>query len=59
MIMVGDRMYDVNGARECGLKCIGVTYGYGSRQELEDAGAAYVVDTVEELYDRLSLLGNE
>ncbi len=52
-IMVGDRMYDVNGARECGLECIGVTYGYGTRQELQEAGAAYIVDSVNELGEKL------
>ena len=48
-IMVGDRMYDVIGAREFGIDCIGVTFGYGSRAELEEANAAYIVDSVEEL----------
>ncbi|MBQ8640331.1 MAG: HAD hydrolase-like protein [Lachnospiraceae bacterium] len=48
-IMVGDRNYDVIGAKQVGMECIGVTYGYGSREELEEAGAAYVVDSVEEL----------
>lgn len=43
-IMVGDRKYDALGARENGLKCIGVTYGFGSRQELEDAKADFIVD---------------
>lgn len=52
-IMVGDRMYDVNGARECGFECIGVTYGYGTRQELQEAGAAYIVDSVNELGEKL------
>ena len=52
-IMVGDRMYDVNGARECGLECIGVTYGYGTRQELQESGAAYIVDSVNELGEKL------
>lgn len=55
-IMVGDRMYDVNGARECGLECIGVTYGYGTRQELQEAGAAYIVDSVNELGEKLLYL---
>lgn len=55
-IMVGDREHDVMGAREAGLDCIGVLYGYGDRKELEQAGAKYVVDTVEEL---IGLLGNE
>ncbi len=48
-VMVGDRKHDILGAKENGLPGIGVTYGYGDRGELEDAGAAAVVDTTEEL----------
>ena len=48
-VMVGDRAYDVRGAAACGLPCIGVLYGYGSREELEQAGAVLVVPTVEAL----------
>jgi phosphoglycolate phosphatase len=47
--MVGDRFYDVNGAEACGIRCIGVTYGYGSREELEKAGADAVADTPDEI----------
>ena len=47
--MVGDRENDVRGARENGLPCIGVLYGYGSREELTEAGAARIAATVEEL----------
>lgn len=39
VLMVGDREHDVLGARKCGLSCVGVTYGYGSEQELTSAGA--------------------
>ena len=52
-VMVGDRHYDVAGARECGIPCVGVSYGYGSRQELLAAGAVWVADTVEALGDWL------
>jgi phosphoglycolate phosphatase len=38
-VMVGDREYDVAGAKKAGLSSIGVLYGYGSRRELADAGA--------------------
>ncbi len=38
-VMVGDREHDMVGGRMCGLRCLGVTYGYGSEQELRDAGA--------------------
>ena len=40
---------DVQGAISCGLQCIGVAYGYGSREELEKAGAVYIADSVEDL----------
>lgn len=49
VLMVGDRRHDVEGARECGIQCIGVTYGYGTREELEQAGAVYIAETVEDL----------
>ena len=52
-IMVGDREHDVIGARENGLSCIGVTYGYGPREELEGAGAVLTVDTPAELASAL------
>lgn len=45
VIMVGDRKYDVIGARKMGLSCIGVAYGYGSREELVQAGAVCIVDS--------------
>ena len=49
VLMVGERSHDVQGAISCGLQCIGVAYGYGSREELTEAGAAKIADTVEEL----------
>lgn len=48
-IMIGDRMHDIVGAKKNGMKSIGVLYGYGNRMELEDAGADYIVESVEEL----------
>ena len=39
VIMVGDTQYDVLGAAESGIKCIGVLYGYGQKDKLEEAGA--------------------
>lgn len=47
--MIGDREHDILGARAHGVQAIGVTWGYGSRAELEAAGADRVVDTLEEL----------
>jgi phosphoglycolate phosphatase len=36
-VMVGDRIYDIEAARACGLRVIGVTWGVGDREELRDA----------------------
>ena len=48
VLMVGDRMYDVLGAKECGLDCVGVEFfGYAAPGELLEAGAVAVVDTAE------------
>lgn len=48
-LMVGDRKHDVLGAAHWGVDCAGVLYGYGSREELERAGAKYLVDSVDGL----------
>lgn len=52
-LMVGDREHDVHGARENGLDCVGVTWGYAVPGELAAAGAVVVVDTTTELLDQL------
>ena len=48
-VMIGDRLHDILGAKENGLDSIGVLFGYGSREELEEAGADYIAETVEEI----------
>ena len=48
-LMVGDRMYDVFGAKENGCFSLGVTYGYGSEEELRSAGADLVCDSPQEI----------
>lgn len=50
-VMIGDTQYDVTGAHLRGLPCIGVTWGYGTRDELAAADA--VVDSPEALLARL------
>lgn len=50
MLMVGDRKYDVLGAKEFGIDCLGVEFfGYAEPGELEAAGAVAVVQNAEEL----------
>jgi len=48
-LMIGDRSHDIVGARNNGIDGIGVLYGYGSREELEAAGAVSIVARTSEL----------
>ncbi len=48
-VMIGDREHDIFGAKKTGLDSIGVLFGFGSREELEAAGADYIVNTPEEI----------
>lgn len=48
-VMVGDRLYDIDGAKSVGIDSIGALYGYGSREELETAGATYLASSAEEI----------
>lgn len=41
-LMIGDRFYDIEGAKAVGIASVGALFGYGSRPELEDAGADYI-----------------
>lgn len=54
VVMVGDRAEDMIGAQTVGIDSIGVEYGYGTFDELENAGATYIAKTVEELKSLLS-----
>ena len=50
VLMVGDRKFDADGARACGLECVGVEFfGYADPGELEAHGAIAVFDTAEAL----------
>lgn len=53
MIMVGDTSFDVLGAAAVGIGCIGVTYGYGDKNEMSECGAIAVVDTALELLEHI------
>ena len=54
MVMIGDRCFDVQGAKAHHLDSIGVAYGYAAEGELEQAGATFVVDTVQQLKELLT-----
>lgn len=48
-VMIGDKMHDILGAKENGLASIGVLFGYGSREELENAGADFIAENVNDI----------
>lgn len=45
VLMVGDRLFDIEGAHKCGIDCAAVMWGYGDRDEFKKYGADYIVDT--------------
>ena len=53
-IMIGDRSHDIVGARKNGMSAIGVSYGYGSAEELIDAGAGHVCTTPRAILDHIN-----
>lgn len=53
-IMVGDKRYDIEGAKDNKMKSIGVTYGFGTKEELENAGATYIVNNPIEIIDKVN-----
>lgn len=48
-VMIGDTRYDAEAARDTGIPFIGVLFGYGTRAEMEAAGARHFVSNLEEL----------
>lgn len=57
ILMVGDRLHDIVGAKKNQIASVGVLFGYGSEQELTDAGADHLAETPEALIG--IVLGNE
>ena len=52
-IMIGDRFYDVRGAHAVGLKCIGILWGFGDLQEMQECGADYIKATPKDVEEFL------
>lgn len=48
-VMIGDRCYDILGAKQAGISSAGILYGYGSRKELEEADADKIAATPADL----------
>lgn len=53
VLMIGDRRQDVVGAHKTGLKCMGILWGFGSIEELTEAGADFIAETPEKAADML------
>ena len=51
ILMVGDRHHDIVGAKDNGIKCCYVTYGYGSVDEANKYGANYIISDLLDLID--------
>ena len=49
ILMVGDRYFDIDGANGAGVESVGVTFGYGSEEELKKSGATYIVGCADEI----------
>ena len=56
-VMIGDRSCDIEAGKINGVRTIGVLWGYGSRQELEEAGADSIVSTVKKLREVIMPIG--
>lgn len=56
MVMVGDTKFDVIGAKAHNIPAIGVSWGYGTVQEMQDAGAAAIADDPQQLLHLLQML---
>ena len=50
-VMIGDREYDIIGAKTVGLESVGILFGYGSREEFEACGADHIFAKPSEIYD--------
>lgn len=50
-IMIGDRKHDIIGAKKNAMMSVGVLYGYGDYEELELAGADYILNTTKDIAD--------
>ena len=53
-VLVGDTIFDVEGAAAAGIPCIGVSWGYGNREQMLSAGAVCAADTMDELFSVLT-----
>jgi phosphoglycolate phosphatase len=54
LVMVGDRLHDMKAGKECQYYCIGVLWGYGSKDELIGSGADMVCESPDEIVELIN-----
>lgn len=59
VLMVGDRSFDIIGAKKVGVKSAGVLFGYGDKYELVNAGADYIVKSFNEILEIIELTSDK
>lgn len=52
-LMVGDRLFDIQGAHEAGIPCCAVLFGFGDRPEFEEYKADYIIEKPSDIFDIL------
>lgn len=48
-LIIGDRHFDINAGKKCGIDSLGITFGYGSREEIDECNPTYVCNSVDEI----------
>ncbi len=48
-IIIGDRKFDIDSGKSCGIDTIGITFGYGSEEEIQEHKPTYVCNSIEEI----------
>ena len=53
VVLIGDTRFDAEGAKQAGIDCIGVLYGFGTRESLAQAGVNYIAESMEDIINYL------
>ena len=51
ILMIGDRKYDIIGSHAVGIKCCGILWGFGTREEFKEYGADYICETPKDVFN--------
>lgn len=48
-LIIGDRKFDIDAGKNCGIDTMGITFGYGTREEIEEHSPTYICDSIDEI----------